>query len=57
MQVHEKSGLRCPTCNSEFDPEQSTAVPFCGERCRMIDLGRWLKEEQGLPVEPEDEEV
>lgn len=30
-------------------------MPFCSERCRLIDLGRWLNEEQRLPVEPEDE--
>ncbi len=27
-------------------------MPFCGERCRLIDLGRWLDEEIGVPVEP-----
>ena len=26
-------------------------MPFCCERCRYIDLGRWLDEEHGLPVE------
>jgi endogenous inhibitor of DNA gyrase (YacG/DUF329 family) len=57
MRVREKSRLRCPNCGRDFESEQSTAVPFCGERCRLIDLGRWLNEEQGLPVEPEDEEV
>lgn len=28
-------------------------MPFCSERCRQIDLGRWLGEEYGLPLEPE----
>ncbi|HEU4351499.1 MAG TPA: DNA gyrase inhibitor YacG [Burkholderiales bacterium] len=23
--------------------------PFCSERCRMIDLGRWAAEEYRLP--------
>jgi len=33
-------------------------MPFCSERCRLLDLGRWLNEEQGLPVypDPDDEE-
>lgn len=31
-------------------------MPFCCERCRMIDLGRWLDEKQGLPVGPTEEE-
>jgi endogenous inhibitor of DNA gyrase (YacG/DUF329 family) len=32
--------LRCPTCSKivlATDPE----FPFCNERCRVIDLGKW----------------
>ncbi|HTM90704.1 MAG TPA: DNA gyrase inhibitor YacG [Terriglobales bacterium] len=32
--------LRCPTCKKlvlRKDPE----FPFCSERCRLIDLGKW----------------
>jgi len=32
--------LRCPTCKQPVksaDPE----FPFCSERCRLIDLGKW----------------
>jgi len=32
--------LKCPTCKkpiSSKDPE----FPFCSERCRLIDLGKW----------------
>jgi uncharacterized protein len=43
---------RCPICDKEFLPETSPAMPFCGQRCRLIDLGRWLDEKQGLPIEP-----
>ncbi len=52
------SVLRCPVCGREFESEQSPALPFCSHRCRLIDLGRWLREEQGLTVErpPEDED-
>ncbi|HEU5336843.1 MAG TPA: DNA gyrase inhibitor YacG [Terriglobales bacterium] len=35
--------LRCPTCKKlvlRSDPE----FPFCSERCRLIDLGRWASE-------------
>jgi uncharacterized protein len=45
--------LRCPICKREFDPATSTAIPFCSERCRTIDLGRWLDESYGLPVMPD----
>ena len=32
--------LRCPTCKAPVavDSEDS---PFCSERCRVIDLGKW----------------
>ena len=32
--------LRCPTCKKivvASDPE----FPFCSDRCRLIDLGKW----------------
>jgi endogenous inhibitor of DNA gyrase (YacG/DUF329 family) len=32
--------LRCPTCRKitlKTEPE----FPFCSERCRLIDLGKW----------------
>lgn len=50
--------LRCPICGKLFDPAQSQALPFCSDRCRQIDLGRWLKESYSVPVvrQPEDEE-
>ncbi|MCU0878640.1 MAG: DNA gyrase inhibitor YacG [Pirellulaceae bacterium] len=33
-------------------------MPFCSERCRQIDLGRWLREVYSVPVvrDPEEEE-
>jgi endogenous inhibitor of DNA gyrase (YacG/DUF329 family) len=42
--------VRCPTCEREFDPSGSAALPFCGQRCRQIDLARWLGERFTLPV-------
>jgi endogenous inhibitor of DNA gyrase (YacG/DUF329 family) len=45
---------RCPTCKKQFQPDESPALPFCSQRCRMIDLGRWLDEEVGIPIERED---
>jgi len=48
--------MRCPICNREFLAHESKALPFCSERCRRIDLGRWLGEDYGVPVEHEDED-
>jgi endogenous inhibitor of DNA gyrase (YacG/DUF329 family) len=45
--------MRCPVCQRDFDKDASPALPFCSERCRTIDLGRWLGESYSLPVVPE----
>ena len=49
--------IRCPICEKRFDPCDSKAMPFCSDRCRQIDLGRWLREAYSVPVErdPDDE--
>jgi uncharacterized protein len=44
------SSARCPTCGNSFDPQASTAMPFCSDRCRRIDLKRWLNEEISFPL-------
>ena len=46
----------CLVCGSDFDPKLSASMPFCSERCRQVDLNRWLNEEYGLPWVPKDEE-
>ena len=48
--------LRCPICKREFDSASTPAMPFCSERCRQIDLGRWLREVYSVPVERDVEE-
>jgi endogenous inhibitor of DNA gyrase (YacG/DUF329 family) len=48
--------MRCPICDKQFDPTASKALPFCSERCRQIDLGRWLREAYSVPVERRSEE-
>lgn len=32
--------LRCPTCR-EIVLRDTPDFPFCSERCRLIDLGKW----------------
>jgi endogenous inhibitor of DNA gyrase (YacG/DUF329 family) len=51
--------MRCPICEREFDPASPEAAkPFCSERCRTIDLGRWLGESYAVPAErPIDPEM
>ncbi|TCI00170.1 DNA gyrase inhibitor YacG [Roseococcus sp. SYP-B2431] len=51
---------RCPICGKPAAPREKgrkTAHPFCSERCRQVDLGRWLSETYTVPaVDPEDQE-
>jgi endogenous inhibitor of DNA gyrase (YacG/DUF329 family) len=42
----------CPECGTPTTAP-SRFLPFCGERCQWIDLGRWLNEEHRLPVDPD----
>jgi uncharacterized protein len=48
--------IRCPICEKRFEPATSTAMPFCSDRCRQIDLGRWLREVYSVPIERDLEE-
>ena len=33
----------CPICNRPVaDAQQNKTYPFCSDRCKLIDLGRWL---------------
>jgi endogenous inhibitor of DNA gyrase (YacG/DUF329 family) len=51
--------MRCPTCQTDFLPTASTTMPFCSQRCREIDLGRWLDEDNAVlnVPGPEDDEI
>jgi endogenous inhibitor of DNA gyrase (YacG/DUF329 family) len=49
--------LRCPVCHRRFESDESDAMPFCSNRCRQIDLGRWLDEGYSVPVQRDREEV
>lgn len=51
--------MTCPICKKEVE-ERNPEFPFCGERCRIIDLGNWASEKYAVPGEenpepPEDE--
>ena len=50
--------IRCPTCKGivvKSDPE----FPFCSERCRLIDLGKWASGAYVVssPIRPTDDVV
>ena len=47
--------MKCPICRK---PVQSSDphMPFCSERCKLIDLGNWSSEKYVIstPVDPHD---
>jgi len=43
---------RCPICERSMRGNSAAEfphLPFCSERCRRIDLGRWLGERYRIP--------
>ncbi len=40
--------MKCPICKKEVE-FGSPQMPFCSERCRLIDLGKWSDEEYRIP--------
>ena len=59
--------IRCPQCDRMSEPRaQNPHFPFCSERCKAVDLGRWLNQEyvisspaldpDGFPMMPAHED-
>jgi endogenous inhibitor of DNA gyrase (YacG/DUF329 family) len=42
--------MRCSICKKETQYENNPFRPFCSERCKMIDLGRWFAGEYRVPT-------
>ena len=53
--------MQCPICKKSVtqpaDLNQQTPFPFCSERCKLIDLGRWLDGKYQITLTPDEEEV
>ena len=50
--------MQCPICKKPSAPRiegPANVSPFCSERCKLIDLGRWLGGKYQIPVEADDE--
>jgi hypothetical protein len=51
--------IHCPICRKRVEfarREDAPFRPFCCERCKQVDLGRWLTEEYRVsnPLDPAD---
>jgi endogenous inhibitor of DNA gyrase (YacG/DUF329 family) len=46
-------GKPCPICGK---PSLEASRPFCSERCRDVDLNRWLSNSYAIPAAKDDDE-
>lgn len=53
--------VRCPICGKAFEIaklDDLPSFPFCSDRCKLIDLGRWIDGSyavpEAAPIEPVD---
>lgn len=48
--------VRCPRCRKRTEWRDNPHRPFCSEKCRLIDLGRWAEGEYSIPGDKAREE-
>lgn len=50
--------VRCPICGKQVSFNDPNS-PFCGDRCRIIDLGNWASEKYVIsePAAPGDFDI
>ncbi|VAV86561.1 hypothetical protein MNBD_ALPHA06-317 [hydrothermal vent metagenome] len=44
--------MKCVICKK---PALAAHKPFCSDRCKQVDLGRWLKGVYAIPVADDDD--
>ena len=46
--------IKCPVCKKDTFWYDNPFRPFCSERCRLIDRGKWASEDYRIPGEKKD---
>jgi uncharacterized protein len=46
----------CPICRNKTTWEENPNKPFCSERCKLIDLGKWVSDEYKIEGNEENAE-
>ena len=55
MDSQPRNHVPCPICGKDADFCQPPFGPFCSNRCKMVDFGKWLAEDYRTsePLRPE----
>ena len=53
LRAKRRGKRKCPICGK---PASEASRPFCSERCRDVDLNRWLSNSYAIPGRPEADE-
>lgn len=48
--------VRCPICKKEVGLDDPN-MPFCSERCRIVDLGNWASEKYVISTTAKSNEL
>jgi endogenous inhibitor of DNA gyrase (YacG/DUF329 family) len=48
--------VRCPICKKEIAFDEPN-MPFCSDRCRLIDLGNWASEKYVISTPARQDEL
>ncbi|MGO9614471.1 MAG: DNA gyrase inhibitor YacG [Dissulfurispiraceae bacterium] len=46
--------IKCPICKKKSTWEENPWRPFCSERCKFIDLGKWASDEYQIEGESKE---
>lgn len=47
----------CPICRQPvLLARKNPTFPFCSDRCKLVDLGRWLSDSYRIPVQDDEDQ-
>ena len=49
--------ISCPVCKNKTTWKENPWRPFCSERCKLIDLGKWVLEDYRIPGDEAEKET
>ena len=52
QKVSKEITVKCPQCGTRAGWQGNAFRPFCSERCKLIDLGKWAEGEYFIPGKP-----